>query len=417
MGEKTYKKLEEEVRGVSYILAINGFLCKIGLGSKKLNEERKNLKKIQSEMKKIYDYPQKYMNYFSSYGFVIYPSIDFTMVKLSVDLYERDEIDNSLNNIYSYYSYANIKERFFIIKKSNINYERIRFLENALNDYKNEKFYAVIPILLMMIDGIVSDLDKYGIHSSKNELQAWDMFDVENESLKIIKDVFTKGRKKTTVERIPYPYRNGVLHGRDLGYDTKKNAILAWAYLFAVVDFLSNKKSENKRKEEYLKDTQKISFGEILKKMNENEETQKNIEKWKARNITSEDIEKVHKNCEDISKPECTVYRYLSYLKQKNYGNMVKNEYRTDIITEENYGIFAKRVREKFDSIELLDFKIVNIVDSAPAITLINVELDLLYYGKKEKKNYEIRCIIQSDKKTAIHGDKDGIWKIMPIYI
>ena len=46
--------------------------------------------------------------------------------------------------------------------------------------------------------------------------------------------ILGNGRKKTTTEALSLPYRNGILHGRDLGYDNKMVAAKSWAALFAV---------------------------------------------------------------------------------------------------------------------------------------------------------------------------------------
>ena len=417
MGEKEYEKIKLQMQGLSYILSINGFLQKFRLGSKKIDELKNDFKNMKTDFSRLGSYPKKYTEYFSKYGFVAYSSIDFTIMEKSVNLYEEKKIEESLEIIKKYYSANEIEKRFSFIRNSAINPNRIRFIENILEDYKNEKYYAVIPVLLMMIDGIVADIGRHGIHSQKSDLSAWDMFEVENTGLQMIKDCFSKSRKKTTIEQIPFPYRNGILHGRDLGYDTQEIAILSWVYLFAVIDFIKNKKSEKDRKEKYIEDNKKVSFRELFKDIQKLEETKKNISKWEARIISNEYIQSVNEECPTNDKPECIVIKYLNYWKKSNYGNMVKNEYRRDTITEENYGIFAKGVREKFIEIELEDFKILSIIDTAPAITVVNVELDVLYYGELQKKNIEIRCIIQAEGKTAIHGDVDGIWKVIPVYI
>ena len=191
----------------------------------------------------------------------------------------------------------------------------------------------------------------------------------------------------------------------------------SFQYLFAVIDFIKNKKSENDRKDKYIQDTKKISFREMAINAQKLEQTKKNISQWNSRVISDEYVLSINEMCNDEHKPECVVIKYLNYLQKANYGYMVKYEHRTDIITDKNYGIFAKKVREKFTGIELVEFKILSIVDSAPAVTVVNVELDVLYYGKEEKKNIEIRCIITAKNKTAVHGDSDAVWKIMPLYI
>lgn len=417
MGEKEYAKMELHMQGLSYILSINRFLRKFRLGSNKIDKLEGDFTKIKSELTKLHSYPKKYTEYFSPYGFVAYSSIDFTMMEKSVNLYEEEKIEESIVVIREHYSADKIEERFLFIRNSSINPNRIRLITNVLEDYKNEKYYSVIPVLLMMIDGIIADIDKYGMHSQKSELSTWDMFEAENLGLKMIKDIFSKSRKKTTIEKIPFPYRNGILHGRDLGYDTEEIAILSWAYLFAVIDFVQSKKSEKERQEKYIKDNEKVSFRELYTDIQQQEEVKKKISKWKARIISDKYVHDINSNCSEINNPECVVIEYLNYFRKSNFGMMVKNEYRTDIVTDKNYGLFAKKVKEKFSEIKLENFEIISVEDTVPAITVVTVELDVLYYGEREKKAIEIRCIIQAEGKTAIHGDMDGVWKIMPFFL
>jgi len=65
------------------------------------------------------------------------------------------------------------------------------------------------------------------------ECIAWDSIAAHSTGLNVLKGIFNTGRYSTITDQITIPYRNGILHGMDLGYDNKIVAAKVWAALFA----------------------------------------------------------------------------------------------------------------------------------------------------------------------------------------
>ncbi len=94
---------------------------------------------------------------------------------------------------------------------------RYELIKNAFEEHFAERYYASVPLFLIIVDGAVNDFTKSkGLFAEGTEVTAWDCLVGCNDSLENIKNVFNKGRGKTNSEEIRMPYRNGILHGRDL---------------------------------------------------------------------------------------------------------------------------------------------------------------------------------------------------------
>jgi len=101
---------------------------------------------------------------------------------------------------------------------------RAWLIYKALDDYLAERYHACVPVVLMMIDGFVNDLEQKGFFATNIDLTVWDTIAAHDSGLNTLTTIFGKSRTKTTSEEINSPYRNGILHGRDLGYDNRKVA-------------------------------------------------------------------------------------------------------------------------------------------------------------------------------------------------
>ena len=94
---------------------------------------------------------------------------------------------------------------------------RYDLLKKFFEDHFAERYHASIPLGLIIIDGAVNDFTKrQGFFADGTTVDAWDCLVGCSDGLTKLKSIFTKNRTKTNTEAITLPYRNGILHGRDL---------------------------------------------------------------------------------------------------------------------------------------------------------------------------------------------------------
>ena len=122
------------------------------------------------------------------------------------------------------------------------------------------------------------------------------------------------------------PYRNGILHGRDLNYDNIFVSSEWIVLLFAIHDWMTNKKSEDSRKERFVNLQKPVSFKEIIAQFNKNQKNRNIIDTWNPKIIT------IGKTIPESGKyEEYNDYEYIQkvikifeYWNNKNYGQLSK---------------------------------------------------------------------------------------------
>lgn len=155
-----------------------------------------------------------------------------------------------------------------------IGHNRRLQLDEALDDHVEERYASAINIVLPQVDGIVYDLtgkDAKSFFAARSK--ALHLHDEETlaghpEGLAVLADLFNKGRKSTTTDG--ELRRHGILHGRELGYDTLRNSTKVFVALLSVLEWarpLADAKAEQlerEREERYAGSKECDEFGQRL---------------------------------------------------------------------------------------------------------------------------------------------------------
>jgi hypothetical protein len=118
--------------------------------------------------------------------------------------------------------------------------QRSRLVEKALNHHNNGAYEAAVPIVLAQVDGIVSDLtdpprDFFGKQRKATHLVDTTTIAGLPQGLQPLRLLFSEDMKETGATGMLS--RHGILHGRELGYDTKINSTKAFVLLLAIIEW------------------------------------------------------------------------------------------------------------------------------------------------------------------------------------
>ena len=405
---ETIKHLEEQISCINMIVNINKGLKFIGRGSKKISDLEDNIKQLEIKLKELKETPQLFNEYFSDSGWITYDSLNHEFMKEAIQTYKEKGFDEAEKLILEYYQPENMKFEFIRLKALPALLKRYKFIEYAINDYTEERYYSVIPLLIMIIDGTVNEIVGKGFHSEKSEIDVWDSITNIDNGISKIRDIFRKGRNKTRDEEISLPYRNGILHGIDLGYDNYIVAAKCWHFLFVVRDWGLSKQSEEARKEKFIEDSTVPSFKELGNKIKETNRVKEALKSWKKREISGDYIKSLTETEQsDQNLPETIALQFLEYWKGKNYGYMGKMYWSRFFY---NGKPDIKEIRDQFVDLPLKNFQITNISDEAAAISVI----DILGELEDNKREFLIRMIFEgSDGYARSRNLLDGEWKIV----
>lgn len=164
---------------------------------------------------------------------------------------------------------------------------RLALLRKALEDYRAERYYSTVLVLLSVMDGFVNDLDKAnrkGLHArSPDELVAWDSTVGHHLGLSHAHRSFRKPFTKRIDEEVKELYRNGIMHGATINFDNEVVATKAWNRLFAIIDWAVSLERLSQPAEP------PPSLTDLLNQMNRNRDLRARLDAWRPHEYQPDD--------------------------------------------------------------------------------------------------------------------------------
>jgi hypothetical protein len=275
---------------------------------------------------------------------------------------------------------------------------RIPLLERAREDYVAERYYAVVLVLLAVMDGFVNDIEtsqRRGLHArDANEMSAWDSVVGHHLGLSHAHAVFTRSTFKTSEEPVFELERNGIMHGTLVNYDNAVVATKAWNRLFAVSDWARSLEKEKAEPEP------RPTWRGIAKQLMENAEARRALDAWQPSILTPDDPRFATDEVVQQSR------EYLEAWRAKNYGRMASLI--TPTLGGESPGETAGMVREAFAESELSAYSIRQANFEAAAAC--DVDVDLTIDGVAQPGR--MRWIRETDDGSPATPNKEGMWKL-----
>ena len=413
----SYSKIRKEIQGANAIRKVVKLISFFGIKNKKLNEAFSKVPDFKKEVEHLSTLPDKFNSHFAKLGWISHESMNSSLMEKAVELANSNDIENAEIILANHFTSTEInwlQNRFKVLPAFSIRFELI---EKAYKDTLEKRFYSCVPLLLTIIDGAVNDISKSkGFFSENTELKAWNSIAAHSSGLTAIKEIFNASRKKTNSEEIFLPYRNGILHGRDLKFDNQFVVGKCWSTLFAVNDWARALKEE---KENPPIPEKQLTFGESWRELKktildyqewkvQSNLRWKELDNWKPR----ENIDIEPDNFKKFS-PEKTALEIAESWKNKNYGNIAKliNRFSDKEI---NIGTEAGKIRRELDYKRLISFKIKSIRDEAPVISEITMNIVYKLYDEEKSKEIVLRMICKSEnEEMGMNGKENMNWEFI----
>jgi len=110
----------------------------------------------------------------------------------------------------------------------------------AVDDYEAGRYHACVPVALALLDGMGQELTGANFFRNTRRIKAKESFLEIGPGVAQLFQTMSKTRNTTTTAPISVPFRHGILHGTDLGYNNRVVAAKAWAALLAVGDYAAD---------------------------------------------------------------------------------------------------------------------------------------------------------------------------------
>ena len=404
----SFKKLEDGLRSVGCASQFMPWILN--------KSQRQELQHIKDDLDELRNMPDRFNSLYIERGWVCFGGMNAELVKRCVELGENGELDKAEQILVEYYK-GDIRYLKYPLRNTPGFKERYDLLQKALEDYANSRYHSCVPIFLMIIDGAVNQVLKknQGLFAQDVDLILYDSVIGHKNGLKSLIQLMSKNRKKTTLEPIYIPFRNGILHGMDVCYDNELVATKALTTLFAVAEWIRhfcNQKYKDQPKEEEARNIKSIfkELKELSAKAKQIDAEKALLNEWGPRIFTGVDF-LVYSPVEGT--PEYTILKFFELCQNANYGKMAELviDYSGKSVSD-----MAGKIRSWLGGIKCMEYHIVDIVDNTPAIS--EILLSIKVSASNEIKEFEIksRLIYQADRTTCsplVRGQNGGEWYVM----
>lgn len=334
-------------------------------------------------------------------GWIAYDLLNADVAKAVVRVAETGDIKGAEGLLVQHYGADQVAFELGTLQGIQAFRPRLRLAELALADYREGRYHASIPVVLALLDGMVNELGNQGFFSQTVDLVAWDSIAAHDRGLTELKRLLFKQRSRTTTDTIDLPYRNGILHGMDLAYDTPTVAAKCWAALFATADWA--RRVEQGQKEPPRPEPEP-TWKDVIANVRQVAAMNTRLESWRPRPAVSIAIP-------DPESPEATVVDFLEAWKARNYGVMAKW---LGAFDGRPLNTRAGQIRRYYEHLVLREFAVENVTDKAAAVSEISVRGKGSQFGQEFDGMGIVRMVhMDAKKQPVVRGGGDGTWFVM----
>lgn len=342
---------------------------------KELAEARRTL---VPQIKSLVEAPDEFNRLLGNRGWIAYSMMSHERSLGAIDLARagrHNEADALLAD-----SYDDDALQFNLLRMRRLRFfaDRMELAQLAAVDHSAQRYHAVVPVLLAMIDGLSSDVSRQNesIFSQRADPTSWNSVVGHPRGLKRLANLMQEPRMKTRTEPITIPYRHGILHGRDLGYANKIVAAKCWSMLFATGEWAADvEEGRRTAPPPVAPPTLRELAKDLTRTVEKHQRWKQRLEALAPRDVTvgttvpAEGLAAAY----DSGSPERTLVEFIHYWAKPNYGGMSKLVDAANI----HPGVRPKRIRKAFEPWKIRgDFRLVSIASRGPSVVDIELVLD-----------------------------------------
>lgn len=273
---------------------------------------------------------------------------------------------------------------------------RMHLLELALADQQAGRYYAVVHVLLSVMDGFVNDLNPHhpqGLHALEGEdLQAWDSVVGHHQGLSAAHHSFKRGFKKRSDEPVTELYRHGIVHGALTNYNNQVIATKAWNRLFAVADWAASLEAQAADAQKPAEPT----LREVLRQVTRTAQDKKALEAFAPQTLGSSDKGFLDHPAVQV------VSAFLQAWQRENFGQM------SSCVVLRSAQVRPVDLRREYEGHELQGYELVRVEHQTFSVATVHVrlEIDQRIFAPK------VRCLLTGEKGPAAVPSDKGRWTL-----
>ena len=417
----SFKKIDKSLNGAKSLKTLvdrgllDGLIEYGGADKDKISKKLSEMVGMEEEFELIANINDKFNEHFLERGWIAHESINFTDMKKAVELADENQLDEAESVLINSYS-ENLEINIQLIEWMEQLRPRNKLIHLAYEDYLAERYHSSILLLFTIIDGFVADTKEIngnkGFFAEGEEIYAWDSIAAHKSGLTELRKLLYGNRGQTTTNEIDIPYRNGIIHGRDLGYANKKVATKLWAIIFALKDGIVAIKQKGTEPPE---ERDQLTLEKLVDLTKKRELSDKLLKNWTNRELNNLDFPETGNSSDyEEGTPEKALVEFFEYWKANNFGKIAQ---KIDHMNFNRYtlnDLAGKLRREIFNNKKIISYKILKIIDEGPALSEITSELVIQKENEIITKKITFRMIYENEEgQIQIRTMNNGSWKFI----
>lgn len=384
----------------------------LGADTKAIDESLKKGIELAEQTEEMIAIPDKFNDMFSDRGWILFDSMELDIARQAIEIAVNEGVDVAEIFLVDHFSPEWVETRINWLKYIKGFQERFELAKLALEDYKAGRYYASVLVTLSLIDGWVCELNiidfqRHGFFSEKSQLMAWDSIAAHPKGLVRLKEVFSKTRMMTREEEIQIPFRHGIVHGMDLGYNNKYVAAKCWATLFAVRDW-AIKAARDELSPPVLEPEVEKTLWESIEEYQKIREQSEQLRNWGPREVIVGDTIPPIGEINDYppNTPEQKMVEFLSYWVKRNYGYMAT-------CYAPMLKIQPVDVRDSFQNRVIKSYELKRVIDFTSAVTDVQVGVTIEKDDCDFDMIFEFRLVCSKKNGDLAYVESDNtVWGI-----
>ena len=406
-----YQEHLNEVQTLSRITPFLSFFSRFGVGGRRLKafvREIQHLKRASENLAKL---PAAFHDAFSERGWLISESTNSETARAALVAHRKGHSDDAEDLLAADY----LGDRLDVVVMRLCYLEEFRLRRAQLDEAsaltREGRYLAAVPLLLIVADGVGTDPFGKSIFAEGTDLNELHSLAGHPEGLPRLIRKMCEARRKTNRRDLTFPYRNGILHGRDLGYGNRLITAKCWSLLTNIQDVIQARDEAQAREPEPVP-----SLREALARSAEVQKMKRRIAEWVPRPVTEERIcvSTETRSSMNEDEPEAAMVEFLQAWKADNYGRMSQM---TLTVDKTSVNQRAGEIRSLMDGLKLTNATITRVEDKALARAEIMVDLTARVDSQERSDSFVFTTICVGEKdESAVRGDEGAHWRIRPDY-
>ena len=401
----------DEVRSFGRLVPFLRLISWFGIGGDLLKNLDREFKDVEAQVDSLVRLVGSFHNAFSELGWLFSDSTSVETAEKALEAHMKGNSDEAEILLASDFDGDRLNFATMQMCQLDEFSKRRAQLGEASALTREGRYLAATPLLLVIADGVGTDAFGKSMFAKGVNLEELNSFAGQPDALPELIRKMCRVQRKTSSSDNGFPYRNGIIHGRDLGYGNRLVNAKCWSLLGNIADVI-----RAQRAGQALKTESKPSLREALASHAHTKRVNQRINEWVRRPVIEERVRISAKAASPMGtgEPESAVVDLIQAWKAGNYGRMAEMTQDKD---KKPINKRAGEIRDLMERLTLTDAVITRIKDIAPAITEVAVDLEFRSDDQEFTNSFVFRMICQDKAgRSAIHGDEGASWLIPPDY-